>query len=94
MDADGDPDLVLVSFGWLDDRVAVYTNNGGVFSRLVVEKGETTIAMPVEDCGSGVALADVDGDGDLDIAVSRTRWVSEFVFEAAENTLFVNGFTK
>lgn len=65
LDADGDPDLVVIN------RAA----SGADFTTIVLNSGTGRFAVagtsPVGKAPEGIALADVDGDGDLDFATSN-----------------------
>ncbi len=65
LDADGDPDIVLI--GSPSDVVGVYENDGaGHF----IDRSPTSGIAPLS-AASGVVAADYDGDGDLDVYVAR-----------------------
>ncbi|GAA4029039.1 hypothetical protein GCM10022409_11450 [Hymenobacter glaciei] len=65
LDADGDPDLVIINRGVAGaDFTTILLNSGA--GRFVVAS-----TVPVGKAPEGIALADVDGDGDLDYATSN-----------------------
>ncbi|MCB9754715.1 MAG: CRTAC1 family protein [Myxococcales bacterium] len=70
LDNDGDPDLVLSSFG--GPRHRVYINDGGCFHEDADARG---LALPVSGlhAGMGVTVGDYDRDGWLDVHVNE--WI-------------------
>ena len=78
-DQDGDVDLMAGG----DSYVGLWTNNGGVLSRLLV--GNTF--------GKDVALGDLNGDGDLDLALARTGALQSQLFLTDGPPLLVEEWT-
>ena len=67
-DGDGDPDLLVTSYG-LRDPIRYFVNDGGRYEERTLEAGLDGLTG-----GLNTVHADVDGDGDGDVLVLRGGW--------------------
>jgi hypothetical protein len=81
-DGDGDPDLLVTSYG-LADPIRYLENTGGRFQDRTAEAGLDGLTG-----GLNTVHADVDNDGDADVLVLRGAWLGEA--GAWPNSLLLN----
>jgi hypothetical protein len=90
VDGDSDDDVIVGTAGFLHDRLAVYYNDMGSFTKETIETGSGPVPYPFTGAANAIAAADADKDNDLDIAVLRMDWVDEFDTQPAQNSLYMN----
>jgi len=89
IDGDGDFDVVVGAVGAASDRLALYINSGGVFSKTSLEAGGELFS-PYDSVITTIALGDADGDRIPDIAVGRLHWKGGSSEEEAMNSVYLN----